>query len=283
VVSVLGGLAASVIWGLTAIAATRSSRLIGTLSTASWAILIGLGAVAPLLLFAGAPGGERADWGWAVVGGLGTIGGMTMYYGALRRGTVALVGPVSASQGAIAAIIAVIAFGEDLQPLAVVGLAMVTAGTLVVARSTQGDDADARSDRVALMLALGASTAFAVGLIAGAEGGDSLGPLWLLAGSRLTSAVLLVAPVAALGRVRSPRPALVAVVACGVGEVTALGCFVYGASHGSTAVAAVLGSLYPVVGVLLGVVMLDQRPRRVQIVGGLAILAGVTLLAAVQS
>ena len=282
-VSVVGGLAASVIWGLTAIAATRSARLIGTTSTAAWAILIGLGAVAPLLLFAGAPGGERADWGWAVAGGVGTIGGMTLYYGALRRGTVALVAPVSASQGAIAAVISVIVFDEDLQTIALVGLAIVTVGTLVVARSTQGDDANARSDRIALAMALGASTAFAVGLIAGAEGADSLGPLWLLAGARLTSAVLLVAPLVALGHVRTPRPALAALVICGVGEVAAWGCYVYGAAHGSTAVAAVLSSQFPVVGVILGVVMLDQRPRRVQIVGGLAILVGVTLLAAVQT
>jgi len=283
VVSVLGGLVASIIWGLTTITATRSSRLIGTTSTVAWTILIGLAVVVPLALLAGAPEGERSGWLWALAGGVATIGGMTMYYGALRRGTVAVVGPVSASQGAIAAVIAVIAFGEDLSAVAIVGLLVVTVGTLVVARSTRGSGEQARADRVALGMAIGASTTFALGLVAGAEGGESLGPLWLLAGARLTSTVLLVAPLAAAGRVRSPRPAFLAVLACGVGEVAAWGSYVYGATHGSTAVAAVLGSQYPVVAVIAGVLLLDQRPRRAQVVGGVAILIGVTLLAAVQS
>src|SRR4051794_9288168 len=70
------------------------------------------------------------DWssgGWLALAGVGNVVGLWFTYAALRRGQVALVAPLVSTEGAIAAVIALLA-GESLAPGVGVTLATIAVG-----------------------------------------------------------------------------------------------------------------------------------------------------------
>jgi drug/metabolite transporter (DMT)-like permease len=69
------------------------------------------------------------------------------------------------------------------------------------------------------------------------------------------------------------------VAAVGLLDVSANALFAYAAGHGLLSLVAVLGSLYPVVTVLLAHTLLGERLTRTQQVGVAVALAGVALIA----
>jgi drug/metabolite transporter (DMT)-like permease len=73
-------------------------------------------------------------------------------------------------------------------------------------------------------------------------------------------------------------PGLVALV--GLADVSANALFALASGHGLLALVSVLGSLYPVVTVLLAHVLLDERLTRAQQAGVAVALAGVCAIAA---
>ncbi len=68
-------------------------------------------------------------------------------------------------------------------------------------------------------------------------------------------------------RSRSPRASLPAVAAVGLADVTANALFAFASRHGLLALVSVLGSLYPIVTVLLAHVVLGERLTRSQQLG----------------
>jgi drug/metabolite transporter (DMT)-like permease len=76
------------------------------------------------------------------------------------------------------------------------------------------------------------------------------------------------------------RRDLALLLAIGVGDVAANAAFAVASRSGLLSVVAVLSSLYPVVTVLLARQLLQERLRRVQVVGVGGTLVGVALLAA---
>jgi drug/metabolite transporter (DMT)-like permease len=123
-------------------------------------------------------------------------------------------------------------------------------------------------------------------------------PLWVIAGARLSSLVILstialassiASPTALVGRrsaLRRPdrrRPTLrrIAPVALvGIGDTGANLLFAYAATTGNLAVVGVLGSLYPVATVILARWLLGERLSGGQNAGVALALTGVGLLAA---
>ena len=66
----------------------------------------------------------------------------------------------------------------------------------------------------------------------------------------------------------------------GVLDVTANGLFAAAANEGLVSVVAVLGSLYPVMTIVLARLVLDERVQRLQQFGVAAVLCGVAFIAA---
>jgi drug/metabolite transporter (DMT)-like permease len=77
-----------------------------------------------------------------------------------------------------------------------------------------------------------------------------------------------------------PRGSLLAVAAVGVADVSANALFAFASGHGLLALVSVLGSLYPVVTLLLAHILLGERLTRPQQVGVAVALAGVCAIAA---
>ena len=96
-------------------------------------MLFGLAANLVVIAVGPRPGSlGAADIAWMLVSGLGNAAGLLLEYTALRRGKVGIVTPVTSTEGAIAAVLAV-AVGEALGVasaglLAIVALGVVLAG-----------------------------------------------------------------------------------------------------------------------------------------------------------
>ena len=128
---------------------------------------------------------------------------------------------------------------------------------------------------VVAALALGLFVYF-LGL--GSREGDALSTL---VGARVGSLSLLLAAAAGTrAAIRLPRSALWAVAAVGLADVSANALFAFASGHGLLSLVSVLGSLYPVVTVLLAHVLLGERLTRVQRVGIALALGGVAAIAA---
>lgn len=219
--------------------------------------------------------GSSGGWlGWAVAAGICGSVALVCFYAALSTGTMGVVAPV-ASLGVVVPVLLGLATGDQPAPVAWVGMAVAIVGVTLASGPELTGGVSARPLALACVAAVGFGLALYF-LDRGAR--ESL--LHTLWGMRLTSVSLFVVAGLILRRFGGVRPAhLPALAAIGAGDLAANGLFAYASSHGIVSVASVLGSLYPVVTVILARVLLDERLRRVQLVGVATSLAGVAAIA----
>ena len=116
-------------------------------------------------------------------------------------------------------------------------------------------------------------------MVVALDAGGDRDPVWTVFMVRVSSVALLWLVVAA----RRPsfatvRPNLATLVGAGVLDNLANLLFVLAAARGLLSLVSVLGSLYPVVTVVLARVVLDERLARWQLVGVAGALTGVALI-----
>jgi drug/metabolite transporter (DMT)-like permease len=227
--------------------------------------------------------GVRGDVGWrsfslGLLAGVGGGAGLAAFYRALSLGTMSIVSPVAAC-GAVVPFAISLATGERPAAIAVVGALVALAGAVLA--SFEERRAESRERTRAIALALVAAVAlglFVYFLGLGSREGDALSTLF---GARVGSLALLVGGALVLrAQVRVPRVSLAAVAAVGLADVSANALFALASGHGLLALVSVLGSLYPVVTVLLAHVLLGERLTRLQQLGVVAALGGVALVSA---
>ncbi len=275
-IALLGGLGAALAWGAGTLCSARSSRIIGAASVVAWVMLIGLVANLVVIAVGPAPGSLGAtDIAWMLVAGVGNVAGLLLEYSALRRGKVGIVTPITSTEGAIAALLAVVA-GEALGVaraglLAVVVLGIVLAG-VAPAESTPG-----RRRSAAFWLAALAALSFGVSIFATGHLSASLPAGWAVLPPRLVGVAVVTMPLAVSRRLRLTRSALPLVVTTGLAEVLGFVCFAVGARD-SIAIAAVLGSQFAVVASVAAYFFLRERLTRLQLAGVALIVVGVAAL-----
>ena len=239
-----------------------------------------LGLVPLLVIVAvrGEPVPDGATPLWAALAGLAGVAGLASFYRGLAVGTMAVVAPISGLAAAIPVVVGV-ATGERPSSAQLVGIFVALGGVVLASRDEgkAGEDAKvAAGVGLALLSALGFGCFF-VGLDAGSED-DLWWALVFVRGASLSA--LLVTAAVLRPRLGFARPDLVALVAMGVLDVTANGLFAAAANEGLVSVVAVVGSLYPVVTILLARIVLEERVRPVQQLGIATVLGGVALIAA---
>jgi len=234
----------------------------------------------PLLVIValrGEPVPDGAEPLWAALGGLAGVIGLASFYRGLAVGAMAVVAPISGLAATIPIAVGV-ATGDRPSALQLLGIAVALAGVTLASREETEAGARPRVAAgvgLALLSALGFGCFF-VGLDAGSE--DDL--WWALVFVRGTSlAALVVAAVAFRPSLSLGRADVGALVTIGLLDVTANGLFAAAANEGLVSVVAVLGSLYPVVTILLARVVLEERVRPLQQAGIVAVLGGVALIA----
>jgi drug/metabolite transporter (DMT)-like permease len=278
VIALLGGLGAALAWGAGTFCSARSSRSIGAWSVVGWVMLFGLAANLLVIAAGPRPGSLGAsDLSWMLVSGLGNAVGLLLEYTALRRGKVGIVTPVTSTEGAIAAVLAV-AVGEALGAapaalLAIVALGVVLAGAAPDEPSLEPE----RRTSGAFWLAALAALSFGIGIFATGHLSASLPVGWAVLPPRLVGVVAVTIPLALSRRLKLSRAALPLVAFTGIAEVLGFVCFAVGA-RASVAIAAVLGSQFAAVASVAAFLFLRERLTRLQLAGVVVILAGVAAL-----
>ncbi|HEV2592420.1 MAG TPA: DMT family transporter [Gaiellaceae bacterium] len=276
--AILGGIGAALAWTATTLAASRATRHVDSRSLLATVMTVGLVISIPPALLAHTPTIHTSDALWLVVAGCANVGGLLLTYSALRVGKVGVVAPITSTEGAIAAVIAVIA-GQHLSTGTVGCLVVITGGIVLAARAPGGDRAvHARS----VVLAGLAAFAFGLGLYSGGRVGQSLGIAWALLPARVVGVVVIALPLLVSRRWRMTRKAMPFAVVGGVCEVLGFAAYVFGARH-NLAIAAVLGSQFAGLSVVVGWLLFRERLTRVQVAGVVGIIVGVSALSAIHS
>jgi drug/metabolite transporter (DMT)-like permease len=227
--------------------------------------------------------GVRGDLGTrafllGLLAGVGGGAGLAAFYRALSLGTMSVVSPITAC-GAVVPFGISLATGERPAAVAVAGAVLALGGAVLASVEERRAESPERARAVALAVAaalfLGGFVYF-LGL--GSREGDALSALF---GARVGSLALLVALAATLrAPLRLGRASLLPVAAVGLADVSANTLFAFASGHGLLALVSVLGSLYPIVTVLLAHVLLGERLTRAQQTGVAVALAGVCAIAA---
>jgi drug/metabolite transporter (DMT)-like permease len=279
VIAVLGGLGAAFFWAGALLTASRAARLIDPASVLAWVMLTGFVLVVPPAVVGGIPDElGRRELGWLLLAGAGNVCGLLLNYAALRVGMVSIVGSISSTEGAIAALVA-IAAGEAVAPGVGVTLLVIAAGVALAALVPGGHEGDPRR---AALLASCAAVCFGLGLYATARVSDALPLVWALVPARVVGVAAVTVPLAASRRLVLTRAAVPLVVVCGLCEVAGFTSFALG-SRDDIAVAAVLASQFAAVAAVAAYLLFHERLTRLQLTGVVAIAAGVAALTALQA
>jgi drug/metabolite transporter (DMT)-like permease len=304
-------LAASLSWG--------SGDVLGGLTTRRatlWAVVVGsqtvgLVGAALVVVLAGRPWIGLAGLWPVLLGGLAGSVALMAFYKALAIGTMSIIAPITATS-ALIPLLWGLAGGERPSELQLAGVALAVAGVLLATTAgarhgetvgtgaLPGEPAIAPPDaaphdsasgaptggpehaqqRRAVLLALVAAVGIGLMLL-GYDGTAKYDPLWAMLGGRISSACFFTVFLLALRpRIGMKRSALPGIVAVGVLDTSANGLFALATTQGFLSLVAVVGSLYPVVTVVLAYLVLRERLARHQLVGVGAALAGVALIAA---
>jgi drug/metabolite transporter (DMT)-like permease len=273
--AVLLALASAATWGVADFSGGLLSRRVPTIPVT--VISQGAGFVGLLAILAAHGGGVDSRSFWlGILAGLGGGAGLAAFYKALSLGTMSIVSPLAAC-GAIVPFAVSLATGERPGAIAIGGAVVALGGAVLASLEERKAEVPDRGRAVALAvvaaIALGLFTYF-LGL--GSREGS---PLSTLVGARVGSLGFLLC--LAAGRresLRIERRFVVPVAIVGLVDVSANALFALASGHGLLALVSVLGSLYPVMTVLLAHVLLGERLTPLQIAGVGAALAGVAAL-----
>jgi uncharacterized membrane protein len=252
--------------------------MIGALPTLGGVMLIGLVVALPITAMTiGDARPSADDLPVLLIAGLGNVIGLGSEYIAVRTGKVGVVGALAAAEGAIAAILSVLA-GENLAAVEAVGVAVVGLGVVLAALGPDPDATDRRTTIRAIAFGSLAGLAFGASLYATGRIGADLAVGWAILPARVVGVALITIPLAATGRFRVARPALPFVAIAGVGEVGGFLAVAWGARD-SIAITSALAAQFATVAALAAWLVFGERLGRIQWVGIGAVAVGVVLLA----
>lgn len=288
-VAILGGLAAAMSWAIATLVSSRSSRMIGPLSVLGWVMAVGLVAAIGPALLAEPTELDGLEIAWLIATGLSHNGGLLLAYAALSIGRVSLVAPIVATEGSLAAVLAIL-LGDPVAPLTALLLAPIAIGVVLAAAERSADNGGSAPDaaepartRRAALLAISAALTFSVGLVlAGRLGDAGVPPAWVMVVSRTIGTLLIALPLLLARRFRITRAALPLVVAAGILEVFGGAVYVVAATA-DIAIAAVLSSQFAAIAAVAAFFLFRERLQRVQVVGVVLIGVGITALAALTA
>jgi len=273
-VSVLLGALTAVLWSVSTLASTRSVRLAGQVTVVAWVMLVGLVETVPLVIAVGVPAAlDARAVGWLVVAGTGNVTGLLLTYAGLRQGKVGIVAPIVASEGAVAAVLAIL-LGEHVSVAAGLALAVVVVGVVVSAVAPDPVPQRVPHPLRGALLAGCAALVFGVSLFATGHLSTTLPAPWILLAPRLVGGLALTLPLAARRRLAVPRSVLPLVVTSGTAEVLGFFTYTLGARHG-VAVTSVIASQFAPLAALAAYVLFQERLGRAQVGGVLLLVVGV--------
>lgn len=272
----------SVLWGAADFLAGITARRLPVLAVALGSQSVGLVSVALLVLATDSPL-SGAGWAWGAAAGMVGAAALAVFYRALSEGVMSLVAPVSAT-GAVVPVAVAIAGGGGGGALTLAGMALALAGAAGCGLVPGRVVLTRRALGLALLAALGIGTFLAlIQQSAQADGSSGLGGVLAAraSGTVLTAVACLALagrPLRGLGR---EHAALGVVAVVGLMDTGANALFAVASEDvRHAAVVAVLGSLYPLITLLLARLALGERLVRLQALAAAAALAGAAMASA---
>jgi drug/metabolite transporter (DMT)-like permease len=213
-------------------------------------------------------------WPGVFAGVLGYIGLICLYVG-LSTGRMGVVSPIS-SLGAVVPVIFALIGGEQLSRGRWIGVVIALAGAFCAS----GPEISQGFPLKPVALAFGAAFGFGIGLTMMGIGSDS-SALMTMVTMRATTALFTIFLALRFrttgGFSRADAPSLIFI---GVADFLANFTLGLATQEGLVSLVMVLGSLYPVVTVLLAFKLLHERLHKVQYVGVVLAVSGVAILSA---
>jgi drug/metabolite transporter (DMT)-like permease len=254
---VILALLSSLVWGL-------SDFLGGTLSKKRKAIAVIGGSQSFGLIFVSLLAIAFQTWTWnqsvwingAIAGAMGILG-LVAFYTALATGQMGIVQ------------------GERPSSLQLIGIALALVGVILAS----GPELNGKVDPRPVLLALFAAVTFGLAVYFMAQGAQ-INPTMTVTAMRAIQVLIVIALLLVIrnlgGLIKRDIPMLATIGACDAGANV---LYTFAASLGLLSVVSVLGSLYPIVTVLLAWWIHKERLMRVQYVGIAITFSGVALLA----
>jgi drug/metabolite transporter (DMT)-like permease len=269
-------LAGALGWGVGDFLGGLAARRLAVLTVLAVSQAVGLAGVLVWVLVSGDafPGvGELAP---AAAAGVAAMVGLAALYRGFAIGAMGIVAPISAAAPVVPLAVDA-AQGEVPGAVQWIGVVLVVTGIVVLSREPTSQSGRIAAGAGLAMFAAVAFGIFFVGIDAGADESTA----WAVAAARIASVPLALAAALVAGvTLAPPRSTLPLLVGCGVFDTTSNVLVATAATYGAIGIVAVLGSLYPVVTMVLARIVLGERLGVSKRVGGAVALAGAAFVAA---
>lgn len=264
------GLLSAASWGAADFGGGLTSRRAPLLGVTLFMQLVGMIVVLGLWVAVGQAVPGPADVAWSALAGVIGAIGIAALYQALAVGKMSVVAPVTGVLGAIIPVVVGIASQGWPPPLVVVGIALALVAVVLVSVVADSGHIGPSGLPYAILAGLGIGL-FSI-VISQVTDGLLFGPLFVV---RLVEVVVFTVVIALARRPwRLSRATWGPVIVVGALDMGGNAFFIAAIQTGALAIAGVLGSLYPVITVVLAAFVLRERIGGVHAVGiGAAALA----------
>lgn len=279
------GLIAAVGWGFADFFGALSGRRLGSLA----AVLVGqlLSAVlVTILLFTIGDGLSSLAGviGLVVVNGIVAMAAYATHYHALQLGPVAVVSPIGAGYAVVGVLLAIVILGERPTPLALTGMLVAIAGTVLVSTDLPALRAKIHEPAPGLWWGVGSAVGFGVaGFILGwivQETDDWVASLWASRFSMLVAFVpLVLARRRELDRLRGAAAlGIVFALVAGAADILGVASYSLGAEREDVSILLAASAVFPLIAVVASFVWLHERLVANQYLGVVLVVTGLALL-----
>jgi drug/metabolite transporter (DMT)-like permease len=205
------------------------------------------------------------------------------FYKGIQVGPVALVSPIVSAHIVIVIPLSVVFLGERMGPIQITGVTVAMAGVMLASFTVDRSRQDNQRPNKGLLFALGAAVGagffvFTLGILSREVG-------WFLA-IYVVRLISLGFVLAAQKTVRSqpwkeiPIKLIMAAALVGTLQIVGLAAYTMGAEVGSISIVATTFSIYPIIPMVGGLVILRERLVSRQAVGLASVLTGLLVLGA---
>jgi len=213
---------------------------------------------------------------WGLCAGLLGLFGLIAFYSALATGLMGIVSPIS-SVGVIIPLAIGLVTGDKPTGVQYLGIVIAVSGVILAS----GPELNSKASSRPVILALIAAVTFGSCVFCMAQGGKAGNPAMTIATMRILQVSLLVIfalvmrSIGGLGVRNIPM-----LLVIGVTDASANILFAFAAADGLLSIVSVLGSLFPVMTVVLAWTVLKERLMPVQYIGVICTIAGVGAITA---
>jgi len=267
-------LSAAVAWGAADFSGGMATKSANTFHVVVVAHATGLAFMASMALLSGeaVPGWHALAWG-AVAGLAGGIG-LAAFYQALAIGKMGINAPLSAVITALVPLLFSFRTEGMPHPLQIAGITLALLSIWLVA-APHSLTGQTKGIGLAVLAGIGFGGFLLCMKLAGSNA-----IFWPLVSARAASCLLMLSIVLLAGRSwKAGRAVLAWMIVAGILDSGANALYVAAAQRGRLDVAAVLSSLYPASTVVLARLVLLERLSRLQVLGMIAALMAVALIA----